>query len=112
MRHEWNLGPVQCTSFIFSLLASSAPQSQTRSQCKRVEAQIHNPEINTASETYCAITLPVAQLPTSGKQPSSSYYADKNQVMPYNIHFPPEKILVAGLSEWPNRKMPQGRHTH
>ena len=58
-----------------------ATQSQTRSQCKGVEAQIHNPEKNTASHKYHAITLPVAQPPTSGKQLINSHSDNQNQVI-------------------------------
>ena len=53
-----------------------ATQSQTRSQCKGVEAQIHNPERN-----YHAITLPVAQPPTSGKQLINSHSDNQNKVI-------------------------------
>ncbi|EDR06924.1 uncharacterized protein LACBIDRAFT_328290 [Laccaria bicolor S238N-H82] len=61
------------TIFYKTNVAHLATQSQTRSQCKGVEAQIHNPERNTASQIYHAITLPVAQPPTSGKQLDQVY---------------------------------------
>ena len=86
-----------------------ATQSQTRSQCEGVEAQIHNSERNTASETYDAITLPVAQPPTSGKQLISSHSADQNQEMLYDIHFPPENISVAGPSVLPSGNNTSGQ---
>jgi len=57
---------------------------------------------NTASQTYHAITLPVAQPPTSGKQLISSHSADQNQAMLYNIHFPLENISVAEPSVLPS----------
>ena len=58
--------------------------------------------MNTASQTYCAINLPRAQIPTSVKQLISSYSADQNQVMLYNIHLPPENVSLAGQSVFPS----------
>ena len=75
---------------------------QTRSQCKGVEAPIHNPERNTASQIYCAINLPVAHLPISGKQLISSYSTDQNQAMLYTIHLLPDNISVVGPSVFPS----------
>jgi hypothetical protein len=44
-------------------IAHLAAQSQTSSQCKEIEAQIYNPERNTASKICHAITLPSASYP-------------------------------------------------
>ena len=73
------------------------------------EAQIHNPERNTASQIYHPITLPVAQPLTSGKQLISSYSADQNQAMHYNIHFPSGNISVAGPSVLPSGNNTSGQ---
>ena len=57
-------------------------------------------------QLHCAINLPVPHLPTSGKQLISSYLADQNQAMLYNINLLPDNIsVVVGI-------ISQGRHTH
>jgi hypothetical protein len=82
-------------------IAHLATQSQTSSQCKGIEAQIHNPERNTASQIYHAMTLPVTQPPTSGKQLISPYSANQNPELLYNIHFPLDDNSIAGPSLLP-----------
>ena len=86
-------------------MAHLATKSQTRSQCKGAEAPIHNSERNTALQIHCAINLSVAHLPTSGKQLISSFSADQNQAMLYNIHLLPDNISVVGPSV-----LPSGNH--
>ena len=83
-------------------IAHLSTQSQTSSQRKGIEAQIHNPERNTASQIYHAMTLPVTQKPTSGKQPISHRSTDQNTELLFDIQFPPEDNSVAGPSMFPS----------
>ena len=74
-------------------IAHLATQSQTLSQYKGVEVQIHNPERNAVSQTYHRITLPLTQPQYQKKnQLISSHSADQNQAMLCNINFLPKCI--------------------
>ena len=83
-------------------IAHLATQSKTSSQCKGIEAQIDNLERNTTSQIYHAMTLPVTQPPTSGKQLIGPHSANQNPELLYNIHFPLNDNSIAGPSLLPS----------
>ena len=58
--------------------------------------------ITLKESSFTGISLPVAQPPTSGKQLISSYSADQNQAMLYNIHCSSDNISIAGSSVLPS----------
>ena len=51
----------------------------------------------------------MAHLPTLGKQLISSYSADQNQAMLYNIHLLPDNISVVGPSVLPSESHISGQ---